>query len=502
MSNNGRDDGTDSGGDRGRDSGRDGGGSAEDRGEPGASPVVPAQAAYDDAAFARLRASDPAADAVVDAASVRAAVTRRVSAPVGSTRSAPRTSRWMQVAASVAALAVVGTVGFSIGSSGRADTTAGAAVGGDLGSSSAATPDAAAAATPQKGAVAPSPGSPEIGPDVAGVGPVTGPAGASTGRDSMFAGGGRNHFNDGGLATAAGSAEAFGYDPGSVVSADRAVSLGAALGLSGEPVANFGGWTVGQVDNSAPSLTLMGDGVASVSFFDPTVLQPGSCDGGKGTPEGAGPDQQSCASNSTEPAATEAEAVTRSTELLGAMGQVPGEYDIEFYSAGDSYSSTSAYRLLDNRRTGQAWSFTFIGTRLSSFYGQLAPIVSLGQYAVISPAAALQRLNDPRFAGFGGVYALDTVGSANGVSGTATGATGIESPSPVSEPTVPPVPVAGAPISWPVAEVSITGATLGLGQQWQPNGSVLLVPTFTMTADDGSSWSVIAVADDSLDFAH
>jgi hypothetical protein len=68
-------------------------------------------------------------------------------------------------------------------------------------------------------------------------------------------------------------------------------------------------------------------------------------------------------------------------------------------------------------------------------------------------------------------------------------------------PTAPPaVPTPGASLAWPVNDVEIVGARLGLAGQWQPDGSVLQVPAYEFTDAGGGTWSVIAVADSALDF--
>jgi hypothetical protein len=69
-------------------------------------------------------------------------------------------------------------------------------------------------------------------------------------------------------------------------------------------------------------------------------------------------------------------------------------------------------------------------------------------------------------------------------------------------PTEPPAaPAPGAAVSWPVNDVEIVDARLGLASQWQPDCSVLVVPAYEFTDADGGTWSVIAVADSKLDFA-
>ena len=55
-------------------------------------------------------------------------------------------------------------------------------------------------------------------------------------------------------------------------------------------------------------------------------------------------------------------------------------------------------------------------------------------------------------------------------------------------------------MSWPVNDVEIVDARLGLASQWQPDGSVLVVPAYEFTDADGGVWSVIAVSDSMLNF--
>jgi hypothetical protein len=69
-------------------------------------------------------------------------------------------------------------------------------------------------------------------------------------------------------------------------------------------------------------------------------------------------------------------------------------------------------------------------------------------------------------------------------------------------PTEPPAtPTEGTSLSWPVDQVEIVDARLGRASQWQPDGSVLVVPAYEFTDAGGGTWSVIAVADSMLDFA-
>ncbi len=208
-------------------------------------------------------------------------------------------------------------------------------------------------------------------------------------------------------------------------------------------------------------------------------------------------------------------------DLLAALGiqttvEVEStEYDVP--EAGQPRMTTvNAFQVIDSQRTGVTWSATFLGGGVQSFYGPLAPLVSLGDYAVVSENDAVARLNDPRFgASWGGVMPLaattDLAGArasgevASGTGGASSSDTGTSSdvvePAPSDIPTVPPTLEPGAPVPWPVTEVTITGARLGLALQWLTDGAAVLLPAYELTDDDGGTWSVIAVADEDLDFA-
>jgi len=71
----------------------------------------------------------------------------------------------------------------------------------------------------------------------------------------------------------------------------------------------------------------------------------------------------------------------------------------------------------------------------------------------------------------------------------------------MTEPTVPATPGAGSPLAWPVQEVTLVSARLGVALTTLPTGASVLVPTYELADADGTTWSVIAVVDDQLDFS-
>lgn len=87
--------------------------------------------------------------------------------------------------------------------------------------------------------------------------------------------------------------------------------------------------------------------------------------------------------------------------------------------------------------------------RDQSLNGSLAPLVDLGEYEVVSPAEAVLRLSDPRFGSSGGGYYPMDGGDV----------VMMDTP---RAPEVPGPVTPGARIGWPVAQVAITDARLGL----------------------------------------
>jgi hypothetical protein len=144
--------------------------------------------------------------------------------------------------------------------------------------------------------------------------------------------------------------------------------------------------------------------------------------------------------------------------------------------------------VVDGQRLDQAWSAELSEEGMISASGSLAELVPLGDYPVVSEQEAFERLSDPRFGA-----QMTTLPIA-----LRDAPVGAEEWVPPTEP--PAVPTEGAAVAWPVNDVEIVEARLGLASQWQPDGSVLVVPAYEFTDTDGGTWSVIAVAESKLDF--
>lgn len=518
-----------------------------------------------DAAFDRLHAADPAAGAAPDpdrlAATLRAATgvdVGRTDVATGSGLAAEAARRrwrptaaprWLQVAAAVAALAVVGGGAYALGGRTGGSSTAGS------------TPlPAIALGGPQVG------GPQRAGADMAA--PANGAASGSASSSSIAVPapgrwwGSRTVFTASGLSTTGGTGTARAFDAASVVSADTVRRAAKVLGVAGEPRAQWGTWTVGTLDGKGAVLTLSGDGMATLSYSDP-AWDPWTCTGEK-----AAANASVCGPNAAAPPTGDA-AVAKvralfhalGVDLTGATVQV-GEPQKPVRDGSGATVPTAGRetvtfsQVVDGQLTGVTWSATLVGSGVQSLWGPLAPLVDLGRYQVVSAAAAVERLNDPRFGAFGGGpvpmaaggvqvdsgAAEPAIGSATsgGVAppdaastgsatsaavpsevqqsapmpaGTGTAGPGIVAPAPATTPgteptaapssTAPPVapstPSAGSAIAWPVRHVTITSARLGLAVTTLPSGAAVLVPTYQLTDADGGTWSVIAVVDGQLD---
>jgi hypothetical protein len=175
--------------------------------------------------------------------------------------------------------------------------------------------------------------------------------------------------------------------------------------------------------------------------------------------------------------------------LLVALGRDPATF--EFTSQvweGSPTRTAEARPVVAGQRIDQAWSVEVAEGGIASANGAAADLVGMGEYPVVSEQEGFERLSDPRFGGAATILPIAARQQA-----------------PATEPWVPPTappatPSSGTALSWPVHEVSIVSARLGLASQWQPDGSVLVVPAYEFTDADGGAWSVIAVADSKLNF--
>jgi hypothetical protein len=447
-------------------------------------------------AVARVRAADLASAAEPDRTELRSTVDQRIGSGATDELAERRARRWTawpaRLAGVAAATLVVGLGGgYALGSAG--------------------------------GGVAAQPAITLQGP--AGAGGAEMAADARTDMAVWPGYWGRTVFTASGLSDAGGSAEAWAFDASGAFSEQTIASLAAALGVPGTPMLQDWMWTVGPNDGSAASVQLFADGTASVYYYDPTkdvwrcdvttmpqeepaVPEEGTTDQAPSETQedvappadelppdvidpGFGVSPEPCRQQDlgAAPKGDAAVAVLRST--LSAIGFDASAFEYVAEDYGDAaWTYVTAYQVVDGQRTGMAWGAALSGAGLQSLNGALAPLVSLGSYDVISPADAVLRLSDPRFGSGGGGYYPMAEGGEERVM--------MDIP---AAPSVPEAVTPGSRIGWPVSQVTITQARLGLAMHTQPDGAVLLAPSYELISGDGAVWSVIAVADSHLDFS-
>ncbi|MDM7830403.1 hypothetical protein [Cellulomonas edaphi] len=460
----------------------------------------------DQNALDAVRAADPAAGSAPDLARLHAALAESTGVQLGddelAARRSRRTPRWIQVAAAVAGVALVGGGGYALGNQrDSASTVAGAP---PISLSDSASRQAAGAQDAQsaQGEIAPQ-------SNPFGVGAAASADSSKRVASSFFPAGYGLHtvFTARGLSTAGSSADSWAYDAASVYSAGTAARLAEALGVAGTPREDWG-WTVGPNDGTGATVSLAPDGVASMSYYDP-AKDPWACLD-KSAPDSIETPAAGEVASDLGSAAIEcdgdaaprgAKAVAEAKDVLESLGVDTGALELESQGDGDDRMTTViAYRVVDGQRTDNPWSVSLVADGVSSVNGPVAPLVGLGSYDVVSPAQAVERLGDPRFGASGGgpvPYA-----AREGVAASASASDDVAvAPTQEPKPTVPPTASAGDPLSWPVTEVTITKARLGLATQTAPDGSTTLVPSYELTGTDGSTWSVVAVVDQQLDFA-
>jgi len=288
-------------------------------------------------------------------------------------------------------------------------------------------------------------------------------------------GSGRNAFSASGLGTQAGTAQAYAYDPRSASSSDTVTALAAALGIGSPVELRDGSWMAGPQDGSAPSLSVSLDGMLSFYFQNPQI-NPWKCEG-----------DSACEPTGQPP--SEDAAIGALRALLSAAGRDPASFEFTSQvSEGSPTRTVSAKPVIDGQQVDQGWSLEMAEGGVVNANGALADVVALGTYPVVSEQEGFERLSDPRFSG-----AATTLPMALRDQASTTGEW--------VAPTEPPAtPIAGTSVSWPVNKVEIVSVRLGLTTQWQPDGSVLVVPAFAFTDAEGGTWSVLAVAESMLDF--
>lgn len=202
------------------------------------------------------------------------------------------------------------------------------------------------------------------------------------------------------------------------------------------------------------------------------------------------------------PGPQEAEAAARA--VLEALGQDPDDYavvaepDSPYEGWVSPIRSVTAELLVGEHPTGVTLRLDISVLGVYSAYGTLADPVEIADVEVVSEREALERLGDPRFRAVRNGYPVESPDDWYEATVDENGEIVYLNP---SGETAPPEPEQAEPqgvVPFRVEQVRIVDAVLGHGlleQDWSPPR---LVPVYELVAEDGSTWSVIAVSDSDL----
>lgn len=306
----------------------------------------------------------------------------------------------------------------------------------------------------------------------------------------------RQRFSVPEFETTPGEAEVFALDGAAHYSSQEAARVAAELGIPGDvqdfTAAGQPGWIVG--DMSGPYLLLMPTGGADLDFrtavTDPTAACHVAVSPGYPPISGAAPrvvdafyaEVNQCLADTPLPTDAQARDALRSYLAVVGLDEADVQITVTPYDE-QRVAHVTATRLVGSDATEVTISVTASAEGLLFGQGPTADIVSLGTYDIVSPAEAAARLNDPAFS-----PRLVSQPDHEG-----------DYPD-YTAPTAPPaVPEAGAPVPWPVAEREIVSARRGLALVHGADDVRYLAPAYEFTADDGTVWSVTALAEAELD---
>ena len=188
------------------------------------------------------------------------------------------------------------------------------------------------------------------------------------------------------------------------------------------------------------------------------------------------------------------QALAAATDFLATTGLDLAAYDLSVADWDDPAGSivTVVGTLTgDGGLTGEQLNVQVGPEGVFSAWGSTGELTSLGDYPVISATEAVERYGQREFSNDYGVMVEDP---------TLVGGDATSLPAP--EFTFPePVPLEpGAPIPLLLKDKVVTDAELVRGTLWSPTGGQLEVPVWKLLTPDGMHYTVLAVADEGIDW--
>ena len=174
---------------------------------------------------------------------------------------------------------------------------------------------------------------------------------------------------------------------------------------------------------------------------------------------------------------TRQQAIDVSSTLLGKLGVDIASVDWQVDRV-DQGVRVTGWQLVVGQRSSLSWTVT-IGRSGSvvSATGFAAGLQEVPGYTVVGAAFAVQR------SGIAPWTALPPVAV-------------VAAPAPAASPTAAP----DGRLQVPTQQVVVTDAVLGLAQYAQPDGSLLILPSYRLNGADGSAWSILAITGTDVSF--
>jgi hypothetical protein len=233
--------------------------------------------------------------------------------------------------------------------------------------------------------------------------------------------------------------------------------IAATFGMSGSASVTDTGWEVGSP--SGPRVSVVDDPLFSWYYDDPAAALPPS-----------------------DEVLAPVDAIALATQTLTSIGVelTSVEYEV---SEVDGRTAVSVWQLVGDQRTQLGWRMVFDADgSIVAASGFSSGFLAVPDYPVVGAATAVARSRQAPW--------------------TSIPASPITGPTDESETPMAPAPnTSGIPsVDLPMSEVDVLSAELGLAQYWQPDGSILLLPSYILTGADGSTWSLLAVAESAVRF--
>lgn len=234
--------------------------------------------------------------------------------------------------------------------------------------------------------------------------------------------------------------------------------LASTFGATGTVATTDRGWEAGS--DGAPRVVVVNDPLFSWTYEDAAAL----------------------ATTMVGPEYAAVEAISATTDTLTGIGVDISSVEYEV-GVQDGRTVVSAWQVVGGQRTQLGWRFVFDaeGTILAAS-GFSSGFEAVPDYPVVGAATAVTRSQQSPW----------TALPASPITGPTDGSVPSASASPAA--------TSGATVDLPLSRVDVVSAELGLAQYWQPDGSILLLPSYILTGADGSTWSLLAVAEPAVSF--